>query len=50
MTARDLFVSGSGYILFFQFGTRGGYINELSSSLEHAKPANINHAHGERVL
>lgn len=43
--------SGSAYILFFQFGTRGGYINELSSkSLEHAEPANINHAHGERVL
>lgn len=52
MTARDLFVSGSAYILFFfQFGIRGGYINELSSkSLEHAEPANINHAHGERVL
>ena len=39
------------YSFFFQFGTRGGYINELSSkSLEHAEPANINHAHGERVL
>lgn len=51
MTARDLFVSGSAYILFFQFGTQGGYINELSSkSLEHAEPANINHAHGECVL